>query len=246
MRNIILAISLFTMVAYAAATRYLNVTGLKSLDGTKTYALPAASSTLYGSASNTDWRVDANITGANCDLGTTAVTTYINVSDPGLTLTNRTGTNTIVAKIPCVGTTAPSGTTCSGVDEVMGVNFTIPAITGSGIDVEVCAEFELYIATGAGGSSAVAVEIVHTADNSVTTVAEGNSRLVCENGTASIAHGCAVRTCGTFTFATAGSKTFRLKYEMTAGGTVSSVLVIADANANVGQRDVHWTARPLN
>ncbi len=189
-----------------------------------------------------NWRVDANISGAHPSLGTSAVTTYSSIEHGSLTLSNATGNGIIAAQIPCATGTSPSGTTCSAANEAVGVSFTVPRAG----DVIACASFAHSSATAASGAVQTYFQIAETAAGNTTITQEGKSRIGSGANVASIAVITPARVCGTFTFASAGQKVLRLMYEQTVTATVSSSLILADAGANEGQRDIHWEVYPIN
>lgn len=185
-----------------------------------------------------NWRVDANISGANPSLGTTDISSYTGIEHASLTLTNNTGRGTIAAQIPCSSTNAPSGTTCSAGNESVGVSFNLP-IAG---DVLACASATWHVS--ASGSVSGALQVVETPSNAQTISQEGKSRVAAFVSGGIM--GQPMRVCGTFTFSTAGQKTLRLFYEQDATATVTSSLILADAGAAEGQRDIHWEVYPIN
>lgn len=185
-----------------------------------------------------DWRVDANISGANPSLGTIDVATYTGIENGSLTLTNNTGRGAIAAQIPCSSTNAPSGTTCSAGSESVGVSFVLPAAG----DVLACATASWFMS--AAGAITGALQIVETPNSAQTISQEGKSRAAVDMDSAIVAF--PFRVCGTFTFASAGQKTLRLFYEQDVTGTISSSLILADAGAAAGQRDIHWEVYPIN
>lgn len=201
----------------------------------------AAQTVFYPETYN--WLVDATITGANPSLGTTSVTSYTEITDASLTLVNE-ATGNLTAQIPCSTTNASSGTTCSAGSESVGVAFTIPT-AGS---VEACVSFshDLYVDTSTDEIQSV-FQIVETPNNAQTISQEGKSKV--QSGTyaaAIIQNVFPHRLCGTFAFTSAGQKTLRLMYEQSISGTITSNMINADANANYGQRNIHWTVRPIN
>ncbi len=189
------------------------------------------------------WRVDANITGANPSLGTSAVSSYTGITHSSLTLSNASGTNILTAKIPCASTTSPSGTTCSGADESIGVSFTVPRPG----DVTACASFSSRMQLGSSGELVAAFQVVETASNSQTITQEGKSRITSGGVVTGAANERTYpnRVCGTFTFSSSGQKTLRLMYEQVVSGTITSSAIEGDANGSYGQRDIHWEVYPL-
>lgn len=190
------------------------------------------------------WRVDANISGANISLGTTAVTAYQAPDNASLTLTNNTGFGTLPAQIGCAGTNPPTGTTCAVGNEQPAISFTVPAAG----DVLVCAQFSHFVQTAASATGVTAAfQLVETATNSQTIIQEGKSRISSTYENTVVQGGnMPYRLCGTFNFATAGQKMIRLMYEQATAGTVNANQIVADASATIGQRDIHFEAYPIN
>jgi hypothetical protein len=201
------------------------------------YRFPLSSETAINYAPQ-NWRVDANISGANPSLGTSAVSSYTGIENGSLTLTNNSGTNVLTAQIPCSSTNSPSGTTCSSGNESIGVSFNVPRAG----DVMACASFGWY-GEVSSGSVLPTFQIVETPNNAQTISQEGKSRIPASVSTAG--HTSPIRVCGPLSFQSAGQKTLRLMYEQTVSGSVTSSLIIADADASSGQRDVHWEVYPI-
>jgi hypothetical protein len=194
-----------------------------------------------------NWRVDANISGANPSQGTSAVTSYTGIENGSLTLTNNntTGYNVLTAQIPCSSTNAPSGTTCSSGNESVGVSFNIPRAG----DVRACVTFSSYLEVAAASSAVKTFQIVETPNNAQTISQEGKSRMFHSFGNNSVVSGGGASSpfhlCGTFTFPSNGQKTLRLMYEQSVTGTLNSSIIVADADTNNGQRDIHWEVYPI-
>ncbi len=205
------------------------------------YRYPSSSEIVY-SAEVRNWRVDANISGANPSLGTSNVSSYTGIENGSLTLTNNSGVGVLSAQIPCSSTNAPSGTTCSVGNESVGVSFNLPT---SG-DVLACASFGNLATQGAAGDISATFQIVETPSNAQTISQEGKGRAFYRNNQASQYGGAPQRLCGTFTFTSAGQKTLRLMYEQLVSGTVSGHSIIADAGATYGQSDIHWEVYPIS
>jgi hypothetical protein len=206
------------------------------------YRFPLSSETVVNYQSQ-NWRVDANISGANPSLGTSAVSSYTGIEDGSLTLTNNTGNNVLTAQIPCSSTNAPSGTTCSAGNESVGVSFYVPRAG----DVRACVSFGHYIQNQSGSAAETTFQIVETAANAQTVLQEGKSR-VPSRGASSIATETTlpVHLCGTFSFNSSGQKTLRLMYEQAVGGTVLANEIRGDSDSSIGQRDIHWEVYPIN
>lgn len=186
------------------------------------------------------WKVDANISGANPDLGASDQASYVPISNSGLTLTQNAGS--IAAEIPCASGTASTGTTCSGVDEHVGVAFNAPTAG----NVLACASFSHTLVNSAGTIIDAYFQIAETSNTAITILSEGKSRVGSSNSIASSTIVHPLRVCGTFSFASAGKKTLRLMYEQENTGTPSSNLILADAASTHGQRDIHWEVYPIS
>jgi len=205
------------------------------------YRFPLAQEQTFR-ADTIGWKVDANISGANPDLGSSNVTTYTGIENGSLTLTNNVGAGNIQAQIPCSGVNQSSGATCAVGNESVGVSFNL-LVAG---DVLACASFSKLMTTGAGGSFATIFQIVETPNNAQTISQEGKSRVQTQMGSPSTRVTTAVRVCGNFSFSSSGLKTLRLAYEQSATAVVAENLILADADSGNGQRDIHWEVYPIN
>jgi len=204
-------------------------------------------STQSYSLMNTYWKVDANISGANIDLGVVTVSDYTGITNGSLTLTNNSGTGNIAAQIGCSSTNAPTGTTCSSGDESVSVAFTPQGTFPQ--DVLACASFAWNGSATAGSQIVPSFQIVETPTNAQTILAQGRSRISAgQIASAGATQDVALpfRICGTFTFTSGGQKALRLFYEQLASGTVTKSFINADSSAAVGQRDIHWEVYPLS
>lgn len=194
------------------------------------------------------WRVDANISGGTVTLGTSSVSSYAELVDASLTLTNNTGRGVLTAEIPCSTTNASTGTTCSSGSEGVGVAFTIPKAQ----DVLACVSFAHEFTLNAASTSVFSTfQIVETPNNAQTISQEGKGRITSgfnmavgtgDQRTVVAPH----RLCGTFSFSSAGKKTLRLMYEQEVSGVILGSQVVADADASNGQQDIHWEVYPIN
>lgn len=200
----------------------------------KLYKFPSAPIETY-TFDTIAWHVDANIGGANPGLSSSSISTYTEITDPGLSMTLRSGS--AAATIPCSSTNASTGLTCSAGDEGLGVVFEAPRAG----KIKVCAEFTHY-SNAANGD--VAFQLVATDNSSQTIQFEGGSRITSHTSgvtDSTFPH----RTCGTFNFQSAGTKTIRLMYEQNLS-SVSANQILADADTGVGQRDFHITAEYMD
>lgn len=204
------------------------------------YHFPTQSEVAYR-PEQVNFLVDANISGANFDLGTSAVTSYSEMTNASMTLTNNTSKGSSTStQIACASGTASSGTTCSAANESNGIAFNIPT---AGI-YEACVEFAHYSERTAGSTFDTTFQIVETSNTSSTVIQEGGSRVDGGGTGATSAIGItnARNLCGTFNFSSVGQKTLRLVYEQSANGGST---VYADGNTSFGQRDIHWTVRSI-
>jgi hypothetical protein len=189
-----------------------------------------------------NWKVDATIAGANPALSSSSVSSYTGVENGSLTLTNNSGQGNVAAQIPCSSTNAPTGTTCSVGNESVGVSFNLPAAG----DVRACALFTHNLVNSGSSNATTYFQIVETANNAQTILQEGRGKVGSGNDSFSRQQVTPYHVCGNFSFTSAGQKTLRLMYEQLVVNTPTQNIIVADAAANEGQRDIHWTVTPLN
>jgi hypothetical protein len=184
--------------------------------------------------------LDITIAGANPAIGTSSDSTYSEVTNSGLSLTDNNSVNAGTIEIACASGTASEGTTCNtaAVNESVGVAFTISEV---GL-YKICAEFMNEFNISAGGRVSNYFQVVETSNTSDTITQEGNSRVGVEGSNAdSLILGFNISTCGIFDFTSAGEKTIRLLREISLGaGSLSSNVILADQAAGEGQRDIHF------
>lgn len=205
-------------------------------------------------AEQLNWKVDFNVTGTNISLGTANQASYIEMTGAALTGVNNTssGNNVLTAQIACATGNPSVGLTCTGgtTTESNGIAFTLP-VAG---DIEVCVDYSHELDVGASataGSLDSTFEIIETTNTSSAIVNEGKDRkdsyleMVAAGGNREIVSH-PIHTCGTFNESSPGQKTFRLEYEQLVSGTITASNIYTDASAARGQRDVHWTVRPLS
>lgn len=196
------------------------------------------------------WYVDATMDGANPSLGTSAQTSYVEITDAGLTLKPQSGSAAV--GVMCSSTnaaTAPttSNNTCSAGSESLGINFSIPD-AGS---YEVCFYGTHYVAANTGASIDAAFQLIETPTNAQTLTLEGGTRqasvhqgMTIGGGTGSSV-GNSISNCSIFNWSSSGIKGVRLMYEQSVVATVTGNTILADAGANNGQRNIRWTVKPL-
>lgn len=206
------------------------------------YRFPSSSEIALNSNS-TPWYIDSNLSGANFSLGTSAVSTYTEMTNAGITLTQNTGSSAV--GVACSGTNASTvgSTTCSAGSESNGITFNIP-VAGSYL---ACTSFSAGGSVNANGVLVTGFQIVETPSNAQTILQEGKSRVgytqVDTSGNNTLEW--PFRVCGNFVFSGSGQKTLRLMYEQAVVATVNSSYVVADAGSGSGQKDVHWEVYPI-
>lgn len=174
---------------------------------------------------------DVNIGGANIPLNV-AYSNYTGVVNVGLDLVINKGSN---ITIPCSGTNASTGLTCSSGSEGVGVVFDAEVGT-----YEICTSFSAYQGPAVGGAF-TAFQMIETVNDAQTILQEGGSRLVIGGSNTSSNDGYSVqRNCGTFDFTSAGRKTIRLMHEKS---NTAQLRVEGDRNSSLGQKDIHITGR---
>lgn len=189
------------------------------------------------------WHVDANISGANPALGSSDITSYTEIVNSSLTMTQNSGS--IGVQIPCSTTNPSTGLTCAAGSESVGVVYTQP-VAGP---VLACVNFAHAVDIPNGADVTAAFQIVETPNSAQTILSEGNSRMNSRqnigSGDQSMNNHTPIRVCGVFNFSSAGQKTLRLMYEQDVGGSPSANEIKADALSTVGQRDIHWEVYPI-
>lgn len=196
------------------------------------------------------WFAAGSISGANPSLGTSAVSSFAEITNGSLTLTPLTGSAAV--GIMCSSTNAAaapttSASTCSAGNESLGFNTNVPR---SGF-YEVCFNASNDVVVSSGNGAFVTLQVVRTATNAQTILAEGGARtqgghqgMTISGGTNAISS-TPYRNCGFFELS-AGINGFRLMYEQSIQGSGPSVSVIAaDADAGSGQRNVSFSMKPV-
>lgn len=191
------------------------------------------------------WYIDANLAGGNASMGTANVASYTEITGASLVLTQNSGSAAV--QIPCATTNAPTGTTCSASSESVGVAF-YPPYAGT---FEACVEYSHQITLTAGGSNYLQTtfQIVETPTNAQTISQEGKERTTSGFGVNAATLNPFVvnarKTCGIFTFTSTSQKVLRLMFEQDGSGVNTSQLQ-ADTSSALGQRDIHWSVRPIS
>jgi hypothetical protein len=203
---------------------------------------PTTSETAY-TADVTAWKVDANISGANITLGSSAQAAYVAPNNGSLTLTQNTGSTSVGISCSSTNDNSVGSTTCSAGSEEPGIVVNVPR---AGI-MEMCVAFTHLVSHSSTSSIYATFQVTRTANGSQTIAEEGKSRIYSGASTtaAGFTHLLPQNLCGTFNITTAGKHTFRLMYEMPAA-TITTHNIVADADANNGQRDIHITAKMID
>ncbi|TXH08958.1 MAG: hypothetical protein E6R04_09695 [Spirochaetes bacterium] len=196
----------------------------------------------------TPWYVDATMEGANPSLGITAITSYTEIIDAGLTLKPQSGTAPV--GVMCSSTnaaTAPStsNTTCAAGSESVGINFSIPK---AGL-YEVCFYGAHFAQMDTSEAIRSTFQIIETPTNAQTLTLEGGSRQISGLSNTATATDMFIEhplsSCSVFNWSSNGIKGVRLMYEQSVTGTPDSSNLIMDADANKGQPNGRWTVFPV-
>jgi hypothetical protein len=188
------------------------------------------------------WRVDAVITDPSADLnlGTSSVSSFSEITDGSMTLTNSTDPGVVAAKIACSGTNSPSGTTCSSGNESMGVSFDLPKVGA----VRACVSFTHYLDVAANSRVRALFKMVETPTNAQTISQDGKTKVYSSvesrNSTTVLQVMHPHQVCGTFNFTSSGTKMLRLMYEEQMAGTPNGSYVLGGSD-----NEIHWEVYPL-
>lgn len=207
------------------------------------YRYPLASQTLFN-ADTVNWKLDLNINGANIDLGSANQTAYIAPNNANLTMTINTSKGSAQAGISCSGANdnTVGSTTCSVGNEEPGFVANFPR---AGL-VEVCTQFSHGMSNSASSTVLATFQNVRTANGSQTIVEEGGQRTQSAYTNFSSTVSSPFNSCGTFQIPSAGKHTIRLMYEQAVAGVPTNNIIVSDASAANGQRDVKITARYID
>lgn len=208
----------------------------------KVYRFPTTQEQAY-TADVVNWRVDANISGANISLGSSARTAYVTPNNASLTLTQNSGSASVGISCSSTNDNTVGSTTCSAGSEEPGIVVNVPR-AGT---VEVCYDFSHLVSHSSSSTIFATFQAVRTANGSQTIAEEGKARVYSGASTsaAGFTHPLPHKVCGQFNVPSAGKHTFRLMYEMPAA-TITTHTIVADADANNGQRDIHVTAKYID
>ena len=186
------------------------------------------------------WYVNAEIAGANPDLGAAGVAAAVEIIDGSLNMTK--GSGSLAVEIPCSTTNASTGLTCSSGDESVGVVFTQPTAG----PILVCATFTHRSDVNPSTTSRAYFRIVKTPNAAQTITTEGEPAIVSGQSLGAIG-GAAIddfphRLCSLFNETASGQKTFRLFYEQAVAGSPGSGSVQADT---MNDSVMLWEAYPI-
>lgn len=197
------------------------------------------------------WYVNASFTGANPSLGVAGVTSYTEIIDAGLTLTPITGSAPVGTMCSATNAaTAPStaATTCAAGSESIGINFAIPE---PGV-YEVCFQGSWAGQVDSAEGVNPAFQLIETPTSAQTLTLESgviqnpslNSITIASGVDMTIGTG--INVCGLFNWASTAAGTIkgvRLMYEQSIANAPDASVILADANASVGQRNANFRVR---
>lgn len=195
------------------------------------YYFPSQSETAV-SPEQSSWFIDANIGGANKAF-TTVLSSYTELNAPSWDMVISSTKGSAPAEIPCTGTTASTGLTCSGVDESMGIVFT-PPMPGR---YQVCAS-GTFLTTATAGDGVL--QLVETPNNAQTILQEGGTRTAISASSSDVAQ--SVFQCGNFVFNDTSKRTIRWMHEKPS---TASLTPLTDRLASAGQRDFKFTVENI-
>ena len=181
------------------------------------------------------WRIDANIGGAQTQLGNVTVSSYTGMSNAGLDMVLVSGS--APAQVPCSSTNPSTGLTCAAGDEQIGVVFNPPT---AGI-YEVCMAFASEV-TGTGVDVSQVFQLVETANTSQTILNLGGQRSPSRISGANTTQ-IPVNVCGQFTFADTSQRTIRLFYVQNWSSGTASALQTDRSSGALGDRDLRVSVR---
>jgi len=189
---------------------------------------------------------DVNIGGANVDLGTSAVTSYGEITNGSLDMVINTLKGSKIAQIPCSGSNPSTGLTCAAGNESPGIVID----TSSAGRYEACFYFSHATDADASGFVQSIFQPVETPNDDASTILqEGDTRLPSTiDNDSGASHGGIIplSVCGTFVFNSPGQKTIRLFYEQVVAATITTNLIVIDRAATLGQRDMHITVEKMD
>lgn len=205
------------------------------------------SQAVSGAGGTSSWYIDANMDGGNPDLGTTAVSSYTEIVNGSLTLKPIAGSAAVgVMCSSANAATSPStsDTTCAAGNEGLGINFDITT-PGTGA-YQVCVEFAQLLNIDADDGFRDYFKLVETATNSQTIVTNGSGRIgagfqLASSGGTGAQVTIPNRHCAIFNWASTGIKGIRLMYQQTINNAPNSNIILGDASASHGDRNITWS-----
>ncbi len=205
------------------------------------YRFPTASEMAIRSNDEMGWYIDANIGGANTDMGASDQASYVEITNSSLDLVKNSGSAPV--GIACASGTASvvDGLTCSS-NESMGITFNVPA-AGT---YKVCTQFTHYMDNSASSTVDATFQLAESSASSSTITQEGKGKIPSNNNIPSQITSNSLNLCGVFVFSSAGQKTVRLYYEQDNNNTPDYQGILADRLAGIGQRDMHWTVERMS
>jgi hypothetical protein len=179
------------------------------------------------------WKVD--ISGGNPNLGTGNESNFRVIPNGSLSMV--VDSTSAPATIPCIGG-ASTGLTCSGSDEIAGINFNAPTAGR----YQVCGSFNHQLNLPTGGQQYAATVVfkwVETqAGNYTNVLQEGLSNHAIEyssgggGNTETNLAGNGFQLCETFVFDSAGEKSLQLFYKQDNMSNIDTNLILANNNVN--------------
>lgn len=184
------------------------------------------------------WMIEASVGGANPTTGTAAVTSYTEITNPGLSLVTSAFSAPVGIACASGGTSVVGNTTCSGSDESLGITFN-PPYAGY---FDVCTKLTPW----AQGSAQIMFTFrLDRVPNSgaISTLTAGTQEIPAGGSAGTQDWGGNAQVCSTVYFGDTAQKTMKAMRVQTA--TASGSGIYADrAGTNVGQRAVYFTVRP--
>lgn len=199
----------------------------------------------------TGWYINAAFTGANPSLGTSAVSSYTEIIDAGLTLTPKSGSapaGTMCSTTNAATAASTSATTCAAGSESLGIAFALPWPG----NFRVCASISTSATVDAADAYSTIIQLIETPTSAQTLTLESGPKLDFNmfgpTGATDHVVGLAGQLCGTFNWKHKAAGTVvgvRLMYEQAIAGTPDSHIAVCDANTDNGQRDCTFEVYPL-
>lgn len=189
------------------------------------------------------WHINAQISGANPDLGVATVLAYTEIVSASLSMAlNGTSKD---AQFPCSTTNPPTGLTCSAGSESLGVSF-IPPYTGEFL---VCATFlkASQVDDAVNYTSTFKLQETGLATQTVSQPGFAIAKSHHLGAAANTQTGASHNICDVFSFTSISRKVIRLMYQqnLITGTPDTSVVATDGADSGEGKREVNFKVIPL-